>query len=334
MTDQHFSRARRALLLGGLSLALGWRCTEVFAQGFTRGRYADSGMPYAAFDSLRTRTLDVGGGVIRIGFEAGEFDLPETRILQWVRDSAEAVAIYYGRFPVSQLRLLIVPVDGWGVRSGTAYGHGGAAIKVRLGMETAEHHLLNDWVLVHEMVHLAFPTMNRRHHWIEEGLATYVEGVARAQAGQLRAQQVWGGLVDGMPNGLPQAGDEGLDNTPTWGRTYWGGALFCLLADVEIRRRSGNRKGLPDGLRAILAAGGSMEVYWPIAKALGVADRAIGVPVLSELYDDMKDRPVPVDLPGLWRRLGVQRRRGAVAFANDAPLAAVRRAITAAPRLS
>ena len=43
-----------------------------------------------------------------------------------------------------------------------------------------------------------------------------------------------------------QGGGFGLDNTHTWGRTYWGGAMFCLLADVEIRRRTHNRRGLQD----------------------------------------------------------------------------------------
>ena len=58
-----------------------------------------------------------------------------------------------------------------------------------------------------------------------------------------------------MPKGLPAAGDRGLDYTPTWGRTYWGGALFCLLADIDIRKRTSNRFGLQDALRAIVAAG-------------------------------------------------------------------------------
>ena len=56
-----------------------------------------------------------------------------------------------------------------------------------------------------------------------KGLATYVESIARAQAGELGVEQVWAGFVKGMPNGLPQSGDRGLDHTHTWGRTYWGG---------------------------------------------------------------------------------------------------------------
>lgn len=69
---------------------------------------------------------------------------------------------------------------------------------------------------------------------------------------------------------------------------------------------------------------------WPIPKALRAGDAVAGVPVLMELYEEMKDRPAPVDLPALWRRLGVQVRRGSVELRDDAPLAGIRRAITAA----
>ena len=46
-----------------------------------------------------------------------------------------------------------------------------------------------------------------------------------------------------MPFGLPKEGDKGLDYTHTWGRTYWGGAIFCLLADIEIRQQTNNKNG-------------------------------------------------------------------------------------------
>ena len=85
--------------------------------------------------------------------------------------------------------------------------------------------------MVHEMVHLAFPRVAKQHHWIEEGLATYIEPWARLGIGQLTEETVWKDLVEGLPKGLPGPEDKGLDRTPTWGRTYWGGALFCLLAD-------------------------------------------------------------------------------------------------------
>jgi len=180
------------------------------------------------------------------------------------------------------------------------------------------------------MVHLAFPSVAREHHWIEEGIATYVEPIARAETGELAVSSVWRDLVEGLPKGLPGPDDKGLDRTPTWGRTYWGGALFCLLADVEIRRRTNNRHGLEDALRAIVVAGANIEVEWKLARALQVGDQATGVHVLTELYERMGTRPVATDLPALWSQLGVEARAGTVAFDDHAPLANVRRAIVAA----
>jgi hypothetical protein len=168
-----------------------------------------------------------------------------------------------------------------------------------------------------------------RHHWVEEGLATYVEPIARARVGDLTPQKVWGDLVDGLPQGLPERGDRGLDSTPTWGRTYWGGALFCLLADIEIRKRTRNQKGLEDALRAILKAGGTIESDWQLLQAIDIGDNATGTPVLHELYDKMKATPVPVDLEGLWKELGVAKKDGLIRFNDSVPLAAIRRTITA-----
>jgi hypothetical protein len=199
-----------------------------------------------------------------------------------------------------------------------------------VGQLTTEDDLKSDWIMTHEMVHLAFPSVAEDHHWIEEGIATYVEPIARVQAGNLEPQSVWHDLAEDLPKGLPAPGDQGLDHTHTWGRTYWGGALFCTLADIEIRQRTSNRRGLQDALRAILAAGGSMETAWPLEQALKVGDEATGVPVLTELYERMKAHAVQSDLPELWSELGVEPLEGQT-FNERAPLAAVRRAITAAP---
>jgi hypothetical protein len=178
------------------------------------------------------------------------------------------------------------------------------------------------------MVHLAFPSVPAQHHWIEEGLATYVEPIARARIGELTPEKVWGDMVKGMPNGMPRPDDRGLDFTHTWGRTYWGGALFCLLADVEIRKATGNKKGLEDGMRGILKAGGSIASDWSLVRALETADRATGVPVLKELYNKMRSTPIAPDLAMLWKDLGVDGIGENVVFNDSAPLASVRKAIT------
>ena len=290
--------------------------------------FLGSRMPYAEFDRLPATRLEVSGAALIVAFAPGPLDLPKEQVLDWVRSTAHAVAGYYGRFPAAGTRVLIVPRSGRGVGAGKAWAYRGAALRVAIGERSTAADLARDWVLVHEMVHLAFPGVPDRHHWIEEGLASYVEAIARAQSGQLSPEKVWADLVAGLPQGLPQQGDRGLDHTPTWGRTYWGGALYCLLADVEIRRRSANRFGLQHALRAILAAG-NMESSSALEPLLETGDRAVGVPVLAELYAAMKDRPAPVDLDTLWRRLGVLPEGRGVRLDDTAPEAAIRRAITA-----
>jgi hypothetical protein len=138
-------------------------------------------------------------------------------------------------------------------------------------------------------------------------------------------------MVRDMPQGEPGPRDRGLDNTPSWGRTYWGGAMFCLVADVRIREATHNRKGLQDALRGIVAAGGTIQYEWPIAETFRMGDKATGTTVLSDLYAQMKDAPVNVDLDELWRRLGIVSGNGGMSFDDRAPLAEVRKAITAPP---
>jgi hypothetical protein len=196
-----------------------------------------------------------------------------------------------------------------------------------VGKQVTEDDLSSDWKLTHEMVHFGLPSVEDRHRWIEEGSATYIEPLARAMIGELTAEKVWGDMVRDMPQGLPLAGDRGLNLTHTWGRTYWGGALFCLLADVEIRKRTGNRRGLQHALQAVNRAGGTIEVDWPLERVIEIGDKATGGAALSDLYQQMAMKPVMVDLSDLWKQLGVHRSGNTVAFDNRAPLAAIRASI-------
>jgi hypothetical protein len=272
--------------------------------------------------------LNIAGGSIEIEFVRSASAAWESVARQWVERSARAISDYYGKFPVARLRLRIASSAGSRARDGTAYGWRGPLITIALGRDATTASLADDWLLTHEMVHLAFPSLPERHHWLEEGLATYIEPIAQARAGLLTPERIWYDFVVGLPQGQPQSGDRGLDNTPTWGRTYWGGALYYLRADLLIRQRTGNRYGLEHSLRAILAAGGSIDRDWNVDQVLDVADQAVGVPVLRELYDEMASQPVTVDLGALWQQLGIRRQGNTVTFDDRAPLASIRNAIT------
>lgn len=279
----------------------------------------------------------MGGASIQIDFSDGVVDLSSDAILQWIKNAARAVSTYYGRFPVQRERIFVEFVeDRSGVGGGTTWGDVAgfpAFTRIHVGQHSTQQDLDDDWMMTHEMVHTAFPSQEDEHHWIEEGLAVYVEPVARVQAGFLRSEKIWSDMVRDMPKGNPQALDQGLDQTHTWGRTYWGGAQFCLLADVTIRQQTKNRKGLQDALRGIVDAGGTIDKEWPLTKALTVGDEATGTQVLMNQYNQMRDTPTPVDLDKLWKELGIEAiAGGGVRFNDAAPNAAIRQAITRVPQ--
>ncbi len=278
-------------------------------------------------------SISVPGGKIDATLPEEQLKVSRQDLLNWIKSAADAVSHYYGRFPVPHLTLRVRSDGGSSVRHGVTYPRDGGLIVITVGRNADIDELKTDWILPHEMVHLAFPSMERNHRWIEEGISTYVEPVARAQVNQMPVDEVWRQFIHDMPQGEPGFGDAGLDNTPTWGRTYWGGAIFCLVADVQIRERTKNRKGLRDALRGILNSGGDITQDWDIEKALTRGDRATGTNVLLDLYHAMRDKPTPVDLDQLWRKLGLDLKDRIVSFNDKAPEANIRQAITS-PRSS
>lgn len=277
--------------------------------------------------------LTVGDSRLELSVESRPFELSSDAFARWVEHCAGIVAQYYGVFPITTATVNIRGARGDRVMTGQAMPTtNGVVVNVLVGLSATSEALAHDWVMIHELIHLAFPSVHRRHQWLTEGLATYVESIARAQAGELSADQVWAGFLDGMPKGLPQAGDRGLDYTPTWGRTYWGGALFCLLADIAIRDRTDGQRSLRDGLRAIVAADYHMMKVGEVSEVLKIADTATGTDVLTSQYAQMRDRPLPAEIDSLWRRLGLSQRGTQIVYNDQAPQAEIRRALTAPAR--
>jgi predicted metalloprotease with PDZ domain len=288
------------------------------------GRFADH-WPTTLLGPLRGEVLrDTEPQKVDVRIAPRPYKASDTEILAWARRGAKAVVAYFGRFPVDDALIFVRPAHGGGM----SLGYGGAVVLIPLDYATTAAQLADDWVMTHEMVHLALPSVRASHHWLEEGLATYVEPIARLRSGELQPESVWADLVKGLPQGLPAAGDGGLDVTHTWGRTYWGGALFWFAADVEIRKQSRGKLGLEDALKGVIAAGGSIAERWEIDRLLETADQAVGLTVLRTLYGRWKNTPATLDLAATWRELGVAVKDGAASFDDAAPSAYVRRGIT------
>jgi hypothetical protein len=258
---------------------------------------------------------------------------PQLKTLEraWIERSAHIVAAYYGRFPAPEVVIVLRSGEGQGVGGGRTTNDDGLMIQATVGRDASAGTLMNDWVMVHEMIHLALPEIGRSHLWLAEGLAVYVEGIARAQAGNRSVRDVWAEDRREMTRGLPRNGEGGMDETHTWARTYWGGALFCLQADVAIREQTEDRVGLQTALRAILKQTGGYGFERDIMQVLKVGDAATGTHVLAGLYGQWRATAQTPDLENFWKSLGVPQDPATQPFDDHAPLAAVRVAITTPP---
>lgn len=287
-------------------------------------------LSHGACPSGVSTELKVSGSTICVFMD--DSARPRQQMLRtWIDRSARIVADYYGMFPAPLVVIRLQGMDGSGVGGGRTTNDSGLMIQMRVGRETTAETLAADWVLVHEMVHLALPEVGRRHSWLAEGLATYVEGVARAQFGNRDIADVWAEARHSMPMGLPRAGEGGIDQSPSWGRTYWGGALYCLQAEVAIREQTANRVGLQTALRAILKETGGYAFDSDIVDVLRIGDAATGTHAMYGLYEQIRATPQTPDLDLLWTLLGVPNDPKTEAFNDHAPLAAIRIAITARP---
>jgi len=253
-------------------------------------------------------------------------DLPGDEVAAWVDETARAVAGFWHGFPVDRLLLVVLPQPGReGVPYGRVIGGGGASLLLVMGERARRDQLQADWVLIHEMVHLGSPFVWRAP-WMTEGFATYFEPIIRYRAGRRSEASLWAEFAQDMPRGLDAMEREGLGRSRRG--MYWGGAIFMLLADLEIRGRSQGRQGLEDCLRQILRAGGDATRVVNLDWMIDACDRAVGGSTVSGLARNYVQSQAPVDLAAIWRRLGVVRRDdGQVLLDDNAPDAWLRRAV-------
>ncbi|MFT5354664.1 MAG: hypothetical protein ACI9KE_001871 [Polyangiales bacterium] len=247
-----------------------------------------------------------------VHIEGRRGSLDEATIRRWVGSMVRMAGDYCGHFPVDALRVEVRLRSGRRVVFGQHFT--GRRVVIHVGRNTSEDALRRDHVLLHELLHTALPSLDRRHRWMREGLSTYLETMVRAQNGIITEDDVWNRWTDSMENGMPRAGDRGLDRTPTWGRVYWGGALFWMVVDVELRRATQGRHTVRSLVAGIVARGGVARRRWSMQRLLRVADQVSGTQVVSQAYRRMALRPSAPNLDSFFARLGVRRSGDRVQF--------------------
>ena len=247
--------------------------------------------------------IQIAGGEIDL-VVTGHLAITNESLLRWIHQAAENVTGFLWPLSLKHLKLIVTPAEDGAVQGGKEFD--GERIEIHIGADTKQADLDDDWMLTHEMFHLSQPDLDDKYSWMSEGMADYLEPVSRSRNGQIKPEKFWQDLVEGLPKGLPEPGDRGLDHAHTWRTTYWGGSLHWLLADIRIRQPTHNQKSVRDAALAALNAGGDGFAEWSLPKLLDVYDRGTGTRMFSRLHDEMGSAPDPINLP---RLMEISRRR-------------------------
>lgn len=209
-----------------------------------------------AIGRFEEEKIALPGGELRLTILHGPDAAQRATLRAWFGRVSRAILSAYGRLPLADVQVLMIPTQGRGSR-GVLFGQSvrgqGNSLQLLVDASRPASDFDDDWMAVHELSHLMHPYLGDRGAWLAEGLATYYQNVLRARAGLLSADQAWAELADGFARGSRNAFDDTLEEaaarmhrTHAFQRVYWAGAAYWMTVDVDLRRDSAGKRSLDD----------------------------------------------------------------------------------------
>ena len=333
----------RFRLPDGIAVSLPWQPVRGEADTYMLRNSPRNAPALAAFGRLDTARVDVGGASLRIAVMREPGAKPARPLVGWLKDAAANVTLAYGRFPSPDPHVIVIPVGAGGrgsdgpVPFGRVVRDGGESIEFYVDETRDIAEFYGDWTATHEFSHLMLPFVPRDDRWVSEGFAQYHQNVLLARAGRYDERLAWQKLYEGFERGRlsrpelspNEAAGEGVGAATM--KIYWSGAVLALMADVDLRRRSDGRESLDVVLDQLQRCCLPSQRRWTAPELLGKLDSLAGSDVFMPLYLRYADESGFPDVRPLLESLGVRIEDGGVTLDDDAPLAAIRRAITANP---
>lgn len=264
-------------------------------------------------------------------------------IERWVREGGFALANLHGRLPVPRARVIVQPVrapsDSEPVVFGAGVRGGGPTVHLLLADHARDEQLTGEWILVHELSHLAVPFLARDAAWLAEGLATYYQNVLRARRGMMTAEEAWERIDAGFERGRKQAEGSALDlerasarmnEDHAYYRVYWSGAAIALAIDLELRSQTRDQS-LDTAIAGLREAMGDKVERPSAEQALAIMDRVTRTKIPSRAAERwLRERSFP-EVAGLYQRLGLRREGARMVLDARAVDAKIAAAIMARP---
>jgi hypothetical protein len=316
---------RVVLTVSGIQPLLPWRPDDGGVYHLRGEDLVDSG--FHGFGGRRCETR-VGASVLEVALLGRFTHVSDADVCAWLGQAAREVGTVRKAFPHPRITVRVVPVPDSDSPAlfGMVQWSSPPSISILVGQDTTTESFARDWVAIHEMLHLAHPTLMPRVAWLSEGLATYYTELARARSGRQTAQRAWQELTEGFSRGQASCGPrtmaEVVAREGDWSGIYWTGAFFALHLDVELRRVTHGRARLDDVLELLATRGPTSSL-----ESFGAAvDTVAGQPLFHPLLD--RHLPVPAfsELGPLLENLGVRIDPGGVQL-HAAPGSRLREAL-------
>ncbi|WP_267175127.1 hypothetical protein [Marinicella marina] len=294
-------------------------------------KYSDG---YIAIGELQTERIILSDSQLRLAILAGAYRHRQSDISHWVKTMAESVAQVSGGFPLDDVQVLVVLIDGDGgaVPWGQVNRGGGQGVLLVVNANKGSTELMADWTAPHEFSHLLTP-YTPYDRWLSEGFASYHQNISRLRTGLLDEKTAWSKLVAGFERGQRSAAKISAPVLKQSNRRhnmqmYWGGAVIALKADVALQRETNGQVTLSDALAGLQTCCLGQGRGWSARALFSQLDAITNTQVFTELYQqEVLRKPYP-EFHSVLDELGIKTSPyGEVELNDKAPLSMVRKRI-------
>jgi hypothetical protein len=254
-----------------------------------------SGTGLAIFGQFDASVVRIGEAELRVISLPSRGRPVNPALTDWTSQTAANITLAYGRFPNPDARVVLFPVAGRPGGSAVPFGRvvrdGGETIELLVDPDQPEDSFLGDWTATHEFTHLMLPYVGRSDRWVSEGFAQYYQNVLLARAGRYSPDEAWRKIGDGLERGRQSAPHLSPGEAAAAAernnrmKIYWSGAALALIADIELRQRSGGRESLDVVLDRFQACCLPSRRTWAARELFAEFDRLVEAPLFVDLYD-------------------------------------------------
>lgn len=294
-----------------------------------------------AFSGSIAADTGLAAAGLRIEFQQPIEEQKAAEIVDWINSTADNIRLTYGRFPNPDAKVIVISDmnRAWRNDSPVIFGQvtrgDGETVELFINPERPIEEFYTDWTATHEFSHLMLPLLSQRYRWISEGFATYYQNVLMSRAGRYSPEFAWQRLSEGFARGRESRPELSPNDAAAGGirqarmKVYWSGAAIALLADIELRTRSGTDESLDQVLGQLQACCLPSRRRWSGPRLFEKLDSFVSTPVFMPLYEEYANTDGFPDMSAVLQELGVSIDENGVTLNGNSSLAGIRDAISA-----